>query len=115
MNAHIIDLTATHFKRDLRRSSEANFRVTHVSPVLLFTSLGIYLLTAWEAEMNADDGSSLCCLAGSVTSRAICGTVGSVRICAMYEHADVVCQHFDGQAVAKTCRTIAVLRMSCRK
>ena len=36
--------------------SDANFRATHVSAELLFASLGIYLLTAWEAVMNADGG-----------------------------------------------------------
>src|SRR3984957_20991624 len=40
---------------------------------------------------------------------------GSVRICAIYERTDRVCQHFDGQAVAKTCRTIAAFRMGCQR
>jgi hypothetical protein len=36
--------------------SDANFRVIHVGAELLFTSLGIYLLTVWEIVMNVDDG-----------------------------------------------------------
>ena len=41
-----------NFLQNIRRE----FPATHVSAELLFSSLGIYLLTAWEAVMNADGG-----------------------------------------------------------